>query len=41
MEDRIYDSMCVSCPNEKYCHERCDVCESFLKELEEMEKEKR
>lgn len=39
MEDRIYENMCVGCPNERCCHERCDVCENFLKELEEAGKE--
>lgn len=39
MEDRIYESMCVNCPNEKYCHEHCDVCENFMWELEKMKKE--
>lgn len=39
MEDRIYENMCVNCPNEKYCHEHCDVCDEFLMKLEEAEKE--
>lgn len=39
MEDRIYESMCVNCPNETYCHKECEVCEGFMRELEKMEKE--
>ena len=30
----IYEQICEGCPNEKYCHESCEVCDLYL-EMEE------
>ena len=35
--DEIYELMCVQCPREKECHENCDLCDAFLKRMEENE----
>lgn len=35
--EQIYEKMCLNCPNAKYCHERCDECYEFQKELERKE----
>lgn len=37
INDFIYESMCVGCPNESICHEECETCEAFDEALEEAE----
>ena len=30
MTDEIYEAMCAGCPNERICHETCEVCDAVL-----------
>lgn len=34
IEMEVYMRMCASCPRSKFCHEECETCENFDKELE-------
>ena len=34
LEDKLYSLMCWNCPNAKKCHDECETCEEFDKELE-------
>jgi len=36
-EDKIYELLCLGCPNEKRCHENCEVCDEYLEKTEEEE----
>lgn len=37
INDIIYESMCVGCPFESICHEKCETCEAYDEALEEAE----
>lgn len=37
IDNIIYESMCVGCPFESICHEKCETCEAFDEALEEAE----
>ena len=44
MDDAIYEAMCAGCPNEKRCHEECEVCDKVLAlelKQEEIEREQK
>lgn len=32
--EKVYGELCLGCPNEKRCHEECEVCDKFYKEME-------
>ena len=32
--DKKVDRLCMNCPNAKKCHEECEYCEKFERELE-------
>ena len=40
-EQIVYERMCASCPNSKYCHEECETCENFDNEVEKERKKHR
>ena len=37
IEEIVYDKMCMSCPNAKKCHEKCESCDEFYEEVERLE----
>ena len=34
IEERLFEELCEGCYRAKKCHETCDYCDNFLKELE-------
>ena len=36
LEDKLYWVMCRNCPNARKCHEECETCEEFDKELDRL-----
>ena len=37
IEMKLYQQMCSNCPYAKECHENCENCEEFERELERVE----
>lgn len=33
-EDQAYEKLCLNCPQEKWCHDNCEVCEAFMEATE-------
>lgn len=31
----VYQKLCSNCPNAKQCHEECETCEEYDKEISE------
>ena len=34
-EDQAYEKLCLNCPQAKWCHDNCEVCEAFMEATEE------
>lgn len=34
-EDQAYEKLCINCPQAKWCHDRCEVCEEYMEAVEE------
>jgi hypothetical protein len=37
LEQIVYESKCVGCERERYCHVNCETCEEYQEELQELE----
>lgn len=34
-EEQAYDKLCANCPQAKWCHDNCEVCEAYMEAVGE------